>query len=135
VTGQLEAGTKARQDRDLALWAGWKESAYVSRWGDVRSSPFLIRRAYLDNFEAARRKNFIHGLLEMDVTEVRRSLRHLEADLVAGRLSLSPSGTQSLVRFRVRRTPAVPPQPPLPNAHATPSMNPKSYQLPLFCTS
>jgi pyruvate/2-oxoglutarate dehydrogenase complex dihydrolipoamide acyltransferase (E2) component len=43
--------------------------------------PFLkIRRAYLDNFEAARRKNFIHGLVEMDVTEVRRSLRHLEAE-------------------------------------------------------
>jgi hypothetical protein len=42
--------------------------------------PFLkIRRAYIDNFEAARRKNFIHGLVEMDVTEIRRSLRHLEA--------------------------------------------------------
>jgi len=43
--------------------------------------PFLkIRRAYIDNFEAARRKNFIHGLVEMDVTEVRRSLRHFEAE-------------------------------------------------------
>ena len=43
--------------------------------------PFLkIRRAYIDNFDAARRKNFIHGLVEMDVTDVRRSLRHLEAE-------------------------------------------------------
>jgi pyruvate/2-oxoglutarate dehydrogenase complex dihydrolipoamide acyltransferase (E2) component len=43
--------------------------------------PFLkIRKAYIDNFEAARRKNFIHGLVEMDVTEVRRSLRQLEAE-------------------------------------------------------
>lgn len=42
--------------------------------------PFLkIRKAYIDNFEAARRKSFIHGLVEMDVTEVRRSLRQLEA--------------------------------------------------------
>jgi pyruvate/2-oxoglutarate dehydrogenase complex dihydrolipoamide acyltransferase (E2) component len=38
--------------------------------------PFLkIRRAYLHNFEAARRKNFIHGLVEIDVTEVRRVVR------------------------------------------------------------
>ena len=43
--------------------------------------PFLkIRRAYIDDFEAARRKNFIHGLVEIDVTEVRRSLRHLETE-------------------------------------------------------
>jgi pyruvate/2-oxoglutarate dehydrogenase complex dihydrolipoamide acyltransferase (E2) component len=42
--------------------------------------PFLkIRRAYLDNFEASRRKHFIHGLVEVDVTEVRRALRHSEA--------------------------------------------------------
>jgi hypothetical protein len=46
----------------------------------TRLAPFWkIRRAYIDNFEAARRKNFIHGLVEMDVTEIRRSLRHLEA--------------------------------------------------------
>jgi hypothetical protein len=38
-----------------------------------------IRRAYLHNFEAARRKNFIHDLLLIDVTEVRRSIRDLEA--------------------------------------------------------
>jgi pyruvate/2-oxoglutarate dehydrogenase complex dihydrolipoamide acyltransferase (E2) component len=43
--------------------------------------PFLkIRRAYLHNFEAARRKNFIHGLVEIDVTEVRRTVRSLEAE-------------------------------------------------------
>jgi chloramphenicol O-acetyltransferase len=42
--------------------------------------PFLkIRRAYLHNFEAARRKNFIHGLVEIDVTEVRRAIRRREA--------------------------------------------------------
>jgi hypothetical protein len=43
--------------------------------------PFLkIRRAYIDNFEAARRKNLIHGLVDIDDTEVRRSLRHLETE-------------------------------------------------------
>jgi pyruvate/2-oxoglutarate dehydrogenase complex dihydrolipoamide acyltransferase (E2) component len=42
--------------------------------------PFLkIRRAYIHNFEAARRKHVIHGLVEVDVTEVRRSLDDLEA--------------------------------------------------------
>jgi pyruvate/2-oxoglutarate dehydrogenase complex dihydrolipoamide acyltransferase (E2) component len=42
--------------------------------------PFLkIRRAYIHNFEAARRKHFIHGLVEVDVTEVRRSIHDLEA--------------------------------------------------------
>jgi hypothetical protein len=42
--------------------------------------PFLkIRRAYLHNFEASRRKNFIHGLVEMDVTEIRRAVRLREA--------------------------------------------------------
>ena len=42
--------------------------------------PFLkIRRAYIHNFEAARRKHVIHGLVEVDITEVRRSLVDLEA--------------------------------------------------------
>ena len=42
--------------------------------------PFLkIRRAYLHNYEAARRKYVIHGLVEIDVTELRRSLRDIEA--------------------------------------------------------
>ncbi len=42
--------------------------------------PFLkIRRAYLHNFEASRRKHFIHGLVEMDVTEIRRAVRLREA--------------------------------------------------------
>jgi pyruvate/2-oxoglutarate dehydrogenase complex dihydrolipoamide acyltransferase (E2) component len=45
---------------------------------DVR--PFLkIRRAYLDNFEASRRKNFIHGLVEIDITQTRRAVREGEA--------------------------------------------------------
>jgi hypothetical protein len=38
-----------------------------------------IRRAYLHNFEASRRKHFIHGLVEMDVTEIRRAVRLREA--------------------------------------------------------
>jgi hypothetical protein len=42
--------------------------------------PFLkIRRAYPDNFAASRRKHFIHGLVEVDVTEIQRALRHSEA--------------------------------------------------------
>jgi chloramphenicol O-acetyltransferase len=42
--------------------------------------PFLkIRRAYPHNVEASRRKNFIHGLVEMDVTEIRRAVRLREA--------------------------------------------------------
>ena len=42
--------------------------------------PFLkIRRAYADVLAATRRKNIIHGLLEIDVTEARRTLRRREA--------------------------------------------------------
>jgi pyruvate/2-oxoglutarate dehydrogenase complex dihydrolipoamide acyltransferase (E2) component len=42
--------------------------------------PFLkIRRVYLHNYETARRKYIIHGLVEIDVTELRRSLRDIEA--------------------------------------------------------
>jgi hypothetical protein len=38
--------------------------------------PFLkIRHAYLDVLRAGRRKNIIHGLVELDVTEARRRLR------------------------------------------------------------
>jgi len=42
--------------------------------------PFLkIRRAYVHNFEASRRKHFIHGLVEIDVTELRQVVRRAEA--------------------------------------------------------
>jgi pyruvate/2-oxoglutarate dehydrogenase complex dihydrolipoamide acyltransferase (E2) component len=42
--------------------------------------PFLkIRRAYVHNFEASRRKHFIHGLVEIDVTELRQAIRREEA--------------------------------------------------------
>jgi pyruvate/2-oxoglutarate dehydrogenase complex dihydrolipoamide acyltransferase (E2) component len=42
--------------------------------------PFLkIRRAYTDVLSASRRKDIIHGLLEIDVTEPRRVLREREA--------------------------------------------------------
>jgi hypothetical protein len=45
-----------------------------------QTCPFLkIRRAYLHNFEASRRKHFIHGLVEIDVTETRRAVRSREA--------------------------------------------------------
>jgi len=41
--------------------------------------PFLkVRRAYLHVLEAGRRKNVIHGLIEIDVTEARRRLREAE---------------------------------------------------------
>lgn len=39
--------------------------------------PFLkVRRAYIDVLRAGRRKNLMHGLLQVDVTEARRALRH-----------------------------------------------------------
>jgi pyruvate/2-oxoglutarate dehydrogenase complex dihydrolipoamide acyltransferase (E2) component len=42
--------------------------------------PFLkIRKAYLDLLAAGRRKNIIHGLIEIDVTELRRVLDEREA--------------------------------------------------------
>jgi hypothetical protein len=42
--------------------------------------PFLkIRRGYLDVLAAGRRKNIIHGLIEIDVTELQRVLREREA--------------------------------------------------------
>lgn len=38
--------------------------------------PFLIiRRAYTDVLRAGRRKNLVHGLVELDVTTARRALR------------------------------------------------------------
>ena len=41
--------------------------------------PFLkVRRAYLHVLEAGRRKNIIHGLIEIDVTKARRRLRQAE---------------------------------------------------------
>jgi hypothetical protein len=46
----------------------------------TKRAPSEDLEGVLDNFDAARRKNFIHGLVEMDATEIRRSLRHLEAE-------------------------------------------------------
>lgn len=44
--------------------------------------PFLpVRRAYVDVLRAGRRKNLMHGLLEIDVTEARRRLRAEAAGL------------------------------------------------------
>jgi hypothetical protein len=51
--------------------------------GDERgyqTRPFLkIRRGYTDLLTATRRKNIIHGLVEIDVTDAHRLLRHREA--------------------------------------------------------
>lgn len=50
--------------------------------------PFLkIRRSYGDLLWAARTKDVVHGLLELDVTDVRREIARREA---AGRTSPSP---------------------------------------------
>ena len=39
--------------------------------------PYLkVRRGYVDVLDAGRRKNLMHGLLQMDVTEARRLLAH-----------------------------------------------------------
>jgi pyruvate/2-oxoglutarate dehydrogenase complex dihydrolipoamide acyltransferase (E2) component len=45
-----------------------------------QTRPFLkIRKGYLDVLAAGRRKNIIHGLIEIDVTEARRVLRRCAA--------------------------------------------------------
>jgi hypothetical protein len=60
--------------------------------------PFLkIRRAYVHNFEASRRKHFIHGLVEIDVTELRQAIRREEA---AGKDNLLYSGCHPCCRPR-----------------------------------
>jgi len=47
---------------------------------EFETRPFLkIRRAYLDILAAGRRKNMIHGLVEVDVTDARRLLHDREA--------------------------------------------------------
>jgi len=38
-----------------------------------------IRKGYVDVLAAGRRKNIIHGLIDLDVTELRRMLRVREA--------------------------------------------------------
>jgi pyruvate/2-oxoglutarate dehydrogenase complex dihydrolipoamide acyltransferase (E2) component len=44
-----------------------------------QTRPFLkVRKAYLHVLEAGRRKNIIHGLIEIDVTEARRQLRQVQ---------------------------------------------------------
>ena len=50
-----------------------------SKAPEFEARPFLkIRRAYLDILAAGRRKNLIHGLVEIDVTDARRILRDRE---------------------------------------------------------
>ena len=45
-----------------------------------QTRPFLkVRRGYTDVLAATKRKNIIHGLVEIDVTQARRMLRHREA--------------------------------------------------------
>ena len=47
---------------------------------EFETRPFLkIRRAYMDVLAAGRRKNVIHGLVELDVTEARRLMRERKA--------------------------------------------------------
>ena len=54
-------------------------SSQGSRNDGYETRPFLkVRRAYLHVLEAGRRKNIIHGLIEIDVTEARRRLRQAE---------------------------------------------------------
>jgi hypothetical protein len=55
-------------------------AASSSAGGHFETRPFLkIRNGYLDVLAASRRKNIIHGLIEVDVTELRGLLREREA--------------------------------------------------------
>jgi pyruvate/2-oxoglutarate dehydrogenase complex dihydrolipoamide acyltransferase (E2) component len=55
-------------------------SARSEGGGSFETRPFLkIRRAYLHVLAAGRRKNVVHGLIEIDVTEARRVLRRRDA--------------------------------------------------------
>jgi pyruvate/2-oxoglutarate dehydrogenase complex dihydrolipoamide acyltransferase (E2) component len=56
-------------------------TAATSSGGEhFQTRPFLkIRKGYLDVLAAGRRKNIIHGLIELDVTELRRILGEREA--------------------------------------------------------
>ena len=50
--------------------------------------PYLkIRRAYIDVLRAGRRKNTIHGVIELDVTDARRVLADQKTE--SGALSFS----------------------------------------------
>ena len=61
--------------------AGWVNARAAGSSGSEHfdTRPFLkIRRGYLDVLAAGRRKNIIHGLIEIDVTELQRVLGERE---------------------------------------------------------
>jgi pyruvate/2-oxoglutarate dehydrogenase complex dihydrolipoamide acyltransferase (E2) component len=60
---------------------GLRAKAAIHTPGEhFETRPFLkIRRGYVDVLAAGRRKNIIHGLIEIDVTELRRLLQQREA--------------------------------------------------------
>ena len=67
------SSTRVEQPQTQHQPADLPEPAYETR-------PFLkIRRAYGDVLAASRRKDIIHGLVEVDVTEARRLLRQRHA--------------------------------------------------------
>lgn len=69
ITARPEAPTASGATDTAARPETTAESAYETR-------PFLkIRRAYTDVLTASRRKDIIHGLFEIDVTEPRRVLQ------------------------------------------------------------
>ena len=62
--------------------AGWVNALAAGSFGSEHfdTRPFLkIRRGYLDVLAAGHRKNIIHGLIEIDVTDLQRVLREREA--------------------------------------------------------
>jgi pyruvate/2-oxoglutarate dehydrogenase complex dihydrolipoamide acyltransferase (E2) component len=57
-----------------------EEATLTARGRGYQTRPFLkIRRAYTDLLSATKRKNIIHGLVEIDVTNAHRLLRQREA--------------------------------------------------------
>ena len=57
-----------------------EEATLAARGRGYQTRPFLkIRRAYTDLLTATKRKNIIHGLVEIDVTNAHRLLRQREA--------------------------------------------------------
>ena len=64
---------------------------------DFETRPFLkVRKGYLDILAAGRRKNIIHGLIEIDVTKLRRELRERES--VGEALSFSAAVMHSVAK-------------------------------------
>ena len=57
-----------------------EEATLTAPGREYQTRPFLkIRRAYTDLLSATKRKNIIHGLVEIDVTNAHRLLRQREA--------------------------------------------------------